>query len=116
MDLKTTIYSRLNVEGLHQWGNCPIDEVLYLKLLHRHNFEIIAYANTTHNDRDIEFIEFKHKIDKYLKDKYFDEIYKCLNFGNMSCEMIATELIEYFDLVKCEVNEDRENGAIVERK
>jgi len=33
----------------------------------------------------------------------------------MSCEMIARELIEHFNLSRCEVSEDGENGAIVTR-
>jgi len=32
---------------------------------------------------------------------------------SMSCEMIAEELIKEFDLCRCEVNEDAENGAIL---
>lgn len=113
---KTIVYSRFSVEGLHKWYNCDIEEVMYLKNLHRHNFGITAYVETSHNDRDVEFIEFKHQIEKYLKDKYFDAKFNCLNFGSMSCEMIASELLEKFNLCKCEVNEDNENGAIVERK
>jgi hypothetical protein len=34
-------------------------------------------------------------------------------FGAKSCEMIAIELINEFNLSRCEVNEDNENGAIV---
>ena len=34
-------------------------------------------------------------------------------FNSMSCEMLANELIDEFDLYSCEVNEDGEGGAIV---
>ena len=111
--LRTEIYAKLEIEGLHQWTDCPIVEVDYLKHLHRHNFGIIAYADVSHDDRDIEFIEFKHKIHEYLNSKYYNEQYKCCVFGQMSCEMIAKELILKFELSRCEVSEDGENGAIV---
>ena len=48
---------------------------------------------------------------EYLRTKYYDG--ECLKFVKMSCEMIAKELLEKFDLTKCEVSEDNENGAIV---
>lgn len=114
MEIKSTVYSKLKIEGIHRWENCPIEEVNYLKNDHRHLFEIIAYKPVFHDDRDIEFIEFQHEIKKYLIDKYWDDYYQCLYFGSMSCEMIARELIVQFDLSKCEVNEDSENGAILE--
>ena len=111
----TQVYARLSVEGIHNWTDCPIDEVSYLKHPHRHRFGIKAYADVSHADRDIEFIELKHKINNYLKSKYFDETMQCMMFGSMSCEMIASELLSEFDLYKCEVNEDEECGAIVTR-
>lgn len=43
MNYKSVVYSRLKVEGIHNWRNCPIEEVSYLKDDHRHLFEIIAY-------------------------------------------------------------------------
>jgi hypothetical protein len=45
--------------------------------------------------------------------RYFKEQYQCLFFDNMSCEMIADELVKKFNLYECEVNEDGEGGAIV---
>lgn len=115
MDYKSVVYSRLKVEGIHNWKNCPIEEVSYLKDDHRHIFEIIAYKEVFHIDRDIEFIQFKHEIKDYLLLQYWNEEKRCLYFGSKSCEMIARELIEKFNLCKCEVNEDSENGAILER-
>ena len=64
-------------------------------------------------DFDTEFIELKHKIQNYLKDVYWDAHHQLHFFGPKSCEMIAEELIELYDLSKCEVNEDGENGCII---
>jgi len=79
---------------------------------HRHMFHMKAYKTVNHDDRDVEFIQLKHEILDYLK-KYYDEDKRSHYFGSMSCEMLAVELIEEFDLIRCEVNEDNENGAVV---
>lgn len=117
--MKTEVYCTLQVEGTHNWPECPFDEVAYLRDPHRHIFHIKAYTVVNHDDRDVEFIMLKHEIEQYLHEKYycganklamFDSLHK---FGAMSCEMIARELIEKFHLSRCEVSEDNENGAIV---
>lgn len=118
------VYCTVQVEGTHNWPDCPFDEVDYLRVPHRHVFHIKAYMPVTHSDRDVEFIMLKHLIRDYLVNKYgkFSNegmlrdmpYYTHCEFGAMSCEMIAEELIETFELSKCEVSEDDENGAIVE--
>lgn len=112
--LSTRIIVRFQVEGLHCWTNCDIDEVMYLKNLHRHQFFVIATKSVYHNDRDIEFIKLAHQMKKFLHKRYFSKEYQCLLFGSQSCEMLATELLKQFKLDTCEVNEDGEGGAVVE--
>lgn len=118
------VYCTLQVEGIHKWPECPFDEVAYLRDPHRHVFHIKAFKLVTHSDRDVEFIMLKHRIEAYLLTTYGQPIVHdtgweiCDNkrvcvFGAMSCEMIAKELITQFDLTRCEVSEDNENGAIV---
>ena len=80
---------------------------------HRHVFHITAHVRVSHNDRDVEFIVLKGAIEQYLRTKYFNEYAKLHDFGGQSCEMIAAELIDAFDLCQCEVNEDGENGSIL---
>ena len=111
--MRREIYSKIEIEGIHNWKSCPIEEVSYLRDDHRHIFHIKVFKNVTHSDRDIEFIQFKHQIIDYLNTSYFESNKKCLYFGSMSCEMIAEELINEFDLLRCEVSEDDENGVIV---
>lgn len=111
--MKTEVYCTLQVEGTHNWPNCPYEEVIYLRVPHRHVFHIKAYKEVFHDDRDQEFIMLKHKIQKYLKTEYFGVTQQMCVFGAMSCEMIARELIDEFGLSRCEVNEDNENGAIL---
>ena len=111
--MKTEVYCTLQVEGTHNWPNCPFDEVDYLRVPHRHVFHIKAYKEVFHDDRDVEFIMLKHEITTYLHQAYFQPIKHLLVFGAMSCEMIARELIARFGLSRCEVSEDNENGAIL---
>lgn len=109
----TVVYCSLQVEGTHCWADCPIKEVDYLRDRHRHMFHIKVYTEVFHDDRDVEFIELKHNVQDFLQQKYYDVTTRLHEFGRMSCEMIAQELIETFHLCQAEVNEDGENGAIV---
>lgn len=113
----TEVYCSLRIEGIHHWPKCPHREVEYLRDPHRHMFHIKAWVNVSHDDRDVEFIMLKHQIDEYLVGKYAKtdlptSRWVC-DFGAMSCEMIARELLDRFGLSRCEVSEDGENGAIV---
>lgn len=113
--MKTTVRSYVKVPGIHNWPGCDIPEVLYLRDPHRHVFHIRANKTVTHDDRDVEIIKLGMDIERYLKDVYAPDRAcddTCV-FGAMSCEMIARELVEKFELQSCEVLEDDENGATV---
>lgn len=111
----TEVYCFLQIEGIHCWPECPHEEVAYLRTPHRHMFHIKATISTTHDDRDVEFIILRKKIEEYLIKNFRPENsdLKLCYFGSLSCEMLARELVEQFDLIRCEVSEDGENGAIV---
>jgi hypothetical protein len=106
--INTFVYCSLHFEATHCWPECPFEEVAYLRVPHRHMFHIVAYVPVHHDDRDVEFIMLKHKIEKYLRSTYPQH-----DFGSKSCEMIAKELIGQFSLSGCNVSEDGENGAMV---
>lgn len=112
-NMSTEVYCTVQVEGTHNWPDCPFEEVDYLRVPHRHVFHIKAYVTVTHSDRDVEFIMLKHEIKEYLNTMYYNTVSKMCLFKAKSCEMLAEELIDRFGLSKCEVNEDNENGAIV---
>ena len=105
--MKKQIVVKLQVEGLHQWKGCPIEEVSFLRDRHRHMFHIEVRKRVTHNDRDIEIIMLKREILKYLGKQPIE-------FGNQSCEMIAEDLYKEFNCTYVSVLEDNENGAIIE--
>lgn len=101
------------VVGVHRWVNCDIEEVMYLRYLHRHVFHIIAKKKVQSDDREIEFIQLGTKIENYLNQKYWSTAEQCCYFNHLSCEQIAKELMLAFLLDECEVNEDGCGGAIV---
>ena len=111
--ITSEVYCTLQIDGTHCWPGCPFDEVAYLRSPHRHMFHIKAYMKVYHDDRDVEFIMLKHKILEYLRSSYYSNELHTHSLGAKSCEMLASELIERFDLSRCEVNEDGENGAIL---
>lgn len=117
-EFKTTVIVKLQVEGIHNWPQCPFDEVAFLRHPHRHMFHIKAEKLVTHSDRDVEIIMLKRDIEGYLKSRYehklsYSSSQVALVFGRMSCEEIATEVAKQFELETCEVLEDNENGAKV---
>lgn len=116
--MKKSIITTLILEGLHKWIDIPnteeLKDVQYLKDLHRHLFHFKCVKTINHYNRDVEFINLKHQIIDYLNQVYYSVQHRCLLFDYRSCEMIAEELINQFNLTKCEVFEDGENGCILE--
>tara|TARA_Y100000004_G_scaffold145794_1_gene166429 strand:- start:10649 stop:11032 length:384 start_codon:yes stop_codon:yes gene_type:complete len=89
------------------------DDVSFLGYPHRHVFHFYVTLGVTHNDRDVEFIQFKRELERlYTKN--------VLHLDYQSCEMIAEDLINYIEekypnrAVRVEVYEDDENGGILE--
>lgn len=116
--LKTQVVITLQVEALHRWPNAEkvLPEVGFLSHPHRHMFHIKMYKLVQHNDRDVEFIKWKRDVNQFLNTRYGNPLMEggCLSFGHMSCEHIATMLLQTYDCSRVEVWEDGENGAIVE--
>ncbi len=106
--IKIEVFCTLQYSATHSWPDCPFESEAYLRDTHRHVFHIKAFKRVTHTDRDVEFIGLKNQILSYLQ-----ETYPTGQFGAKSCEMLAIELISQFDLSKCSVDEDSENGSFV---
>lgn len=100
------IIIRFQIEGSHQWSDCDIKEVNYLKNEHRHIFYVRVKKIVSHENRDIEIISFKRKITDEFAGRF-------VRFGEMSCEMIAQKILEAYNLDYVEVLEDNENGGFV---
>lgn len=63
-------------------------DVSYLAKPHAHDFWFDVQVQVTHDDRDIEFIQFRQK----LEAAYDKGVLQC---GHRSCEMLARELISH---------------------
>ena len=86
------------------------DDVSFLGVAHRHIFHFRVAIDVFHDDRDIEFIQFK----RWLESLYATNI---LELNHRSCEMIAEELAQEIHnkypgrSITISVAEDNENGA-----
>jgi hypothetical protein len=86
------------------------DDVSFLGHPHRHIFHFKVWLEVFHDDRDVEFIQFK----RWLENLYQGQ----LQLDYKSCEMIADDLYQAINekhpnrKVWIEVSEDGENGCI----
>jgi len=115
------IWVTFRKEGIHKYPAAATDpalatgdryDVSFLGYPHRHIFHFTVAIEVFHNDRDIEFIQFK----RWLEDLYNQGTLE-LDFN--SCEMISDALYEQIATrypgrdVEITVAEDGENGATI---
>ena len=111
MQTTKSVILDFDIEGFHSYPNAP-KQVEFLSYVHRHIFQIRVGYNVTDMDREKEiFIQ-----QDFLKE-YLNESYGCpCDFNNMSCEMIAEDLLQFIlddGGVWVEVFEDGRGGAKV---
>lgn len=113
--MKTNVIVKFQIEGMHFWPDAAKVEptVAFLAHPHRHIFHFTAEKNVSHSDRDIEIIKLKRAIIFQIQTKYHSSGLQMCDFGSNSCEMLAEEVLNDFDLESCECLEDNENGAKV---
>jgi len=101
----TNIVVTFTFPFLHRWKDAP-KQFKYLSYPHRHLMFVECKKEVSHNNRDIEFIEFKNKLEVYVKTAY-----PINTVHSLSCEDVAHSLLTEFGLSYCKVMEDNENGA-----
>ena len=116
-----TIFVKFQKEGIHCYPAAATDpalatgdeyDVSFLASPHRHMFHFHVTIQVFHNDRDIEFIQFK----RWLENLYANGT---LELNHKSCEMISDDLYDqiasrYPDRsIVINVSEDDENGAVI---
>ena len=88
------IWVTFRKEGIHKYPAALTDPLLatndeydvsFLGYPHRHIFHFRVWIDVFHNDRDIEFIQFKRWLENLYKDSVLTLDYK-------SCEMIADDI------------------------
>lgn len=110
------IFVTFQKEGIHCYpaaGTDPnLQDVSFLAFPHRHIFHFNVGIQVTHNDRDIEFIQFKRWLEGLFETRTLE-----LNFK--SCEMISDDLYDQIATkypgrdITITVAEDNENGATI---
>jgi hypothetical protein len=115
------IWVTFKKEGIHRYPAAATDpnlctageyDVSFLANAHRHIFHFRVWIDVWHNDRDLEFIQFK----RWLEGLYSKDI---LELDFKSCEMIADDLYDQIAAryseraVWIEVAEDGENGCLI---
>lgn len=119
--LQTSIGIRFEVEGFHNYPDASKnhgESVKFLEQTHRHIFKFNCKKRVNHDNRDEEFILLRRKVKQYINRKFpvFESGCECYDFGSMSCEMIAKNILKQFDFDSVEVSEDGENYAVVEKE
>lgn len=116
------IYVTFTKEGIHKYPaalNDPKlatgdwDDVSFLGYPHRHIFHFKVGIQVFHDDRDVEFIQFKRWLERLYSMDTLQLDYK-------SCEMISDDLAAQINArypgrkITINVSEDGENGSISE--
>jgi hypothetical protein len=115
------IWVTFRKEGMHRYPAAATDpnlatgdeyDVSFLANEHRHIFHFKVWIGVTHDDRDIEFIQFKRWLENLYKDA-------TLSLDHKSCEMMSGDLYDMISQkypgreVWIEVSEDGENGSFI---
>lgn len=116
-----SIWVTFRKEGIHCYPAAATEpnlatgdeyDVSFLATPHRHIFHFKVRIEVFHDDRDIEFIQFK----RWLENLYNQGT---LELNHKSCEMISDDLYGEISarypgrFVEIEVSEDGENGSLV---
>ena len=116
---KNSIWVRFQKEGIHKYPAALTDpklatgdeyDVSFLGYPHRHIFHFKVEIEVFHDDRDIEFIQFKRWLEALYANGTLQLDYK-------SCEMICDDLASQINRqypnrnLTITVSEDNENGA-----
>jgi hypothetical protein len=120
---KKMIWVTFRKEGIHKYPAAATDpnlatgdeyDVSFLANPHRHIFHFRVWLSVTHNDRDVEFIQFKRWLEKLYSSNE-----GVLSLDYKSCEMMSDDLHTQISQkypnreVWIEVSEDGENGSFI---
>jgi len=121
------IWVTFRKEGIHKYPAAATDpnlstgdeyDVSFLASPHRHIFHFRVWIDVFHNDRDIEFIQFKRWLEN-LYTSHRSDSPTVLKLDFKSCEMIADDLYDQIAqryperAIWIDVSEDGENGCLI---
>ena len=117
------IWVTFRKEGIHKYPAALTDpnlatgdeyDVSFLGYPHRHIFHFRVWINVQHDNRDIEFIQFK----RWLESLYNGQG-SVLSLDYKSCEMMSEDLYQQISQkypsreIWIEISEDGENGSFI---
>lgn len=117
--VKKQIWVTFQKEGVHLYPAAATDpklktggwdDVSFLGVPHRHIFHFKVAMEVFHDDRDVEFIQFKRWLERLYSEG-------TLELNHKSCEMISDDLYaaiiaQYPNRrIEIDVSEDGENGS-----
>ena len=94
-----SIWVTFSKEGIHMYPGADTDpklatgdwdDVSFLGYPHRHIFHFKVWIEVFHDDRDIEFIQFKRWLERLYAE--VESSTSVLQLNHKSCEMIADDL------------------------
>lgn len=88
--MKREIIIKFDIEGFHKYEKAP-EQVAFLRDLHRHTFKVKCGIKVNHNERDKELFMVRGEIIDYINESYGIPA----DFGNMSVESIAQDILEF---------------------
>ena len=120
-DASKMIWVTFRKEGIHMYPGADTDpklatgdwdDVSFLGVPHRHIFHFKVWIEIFHDDRHIEFLQFK----RWLQRLYDNSV---LELDHKSCEMISNDLFLQIAQrypgrnIWIDVSEDGENGSFI---
>lgn len=120
--MKRFVYCSFQKEGYHSFPEAATSaefitgdflDVSHLSHRHMHYFFFKVWVEVSHNNRNIEFIQLRRKIEQLYSSN-------ALELMNKSCEMLAEDLIDTLrgwypnSDIKVDVSEEGINGALLE--
>lgn len=110
--MKAIVITQFEIEGFHNYPYAP-DSVRFLSYDHRHTFIIKCGYEVEDLNRQKEIFICRDELKSYLGETYGMPA----QFKNMSCEMIAKEILMFAKcdgMIWCEVWEESTGGARIE--
>jgi hypothetical protein len=112
-----TIFVTHQFIGFHRWPDAPPSRA-YLASLHRHLFKIRLTIVVAHNDRELEYHDVQDRLVDFIEGG--TDLFNA-GYDGWSCELVAETIVDWAkrcwpdrDRYAAEVNEDGENGSMVE--
>lgn len=109
----TMVWTTFRMPGLHRWPAAST----FLLHPHRHLFHVKAQVEATHDDREIEFLDFQRRAQQLFSNYVDPELEETVPY---SCEQLANALLTDLRTAYGEdrhyivtVSEDGENGSTV---